>query len=170
MSLRARIEAKARRTATFPLQVGDVAAAAAAVQTHRAALDAHLTVLRQRTETGTPAGDADHERTEQLRRQLTAAKQAEAGTVVLIELQSIPDTEFDHILGAADVDEDGDVDLDDYRAVLLAACCVDPELRDEAWWETQLARPEYSKGDKLAINNALLALNMNVPDGRQGKG
>lgn len=169
MSLKARIEAKARRTATLPLQVGDVAAAAAEVATHRAVLDAHLAALRQRTDSD-PATDVDHERTEQLRGQLADAKARQDDTVALVELQALPPAEWDAIFGAADVDDDGDVDLDDVRAALLAASCVDAELRDEAWWETQLARPEYSKGDKLAINNLLLALNLHVPDGRQGKG
>lgn len=170
MSLRARIEAKERRTAAFPLQVGDVAAAAAAVQTHRAALDAHLAVLRQRTEAGTPAGEADHERTEQLRQQLADAKARQTDTVVLIELQALEPDVWDAVFGDAPQDDDGDVDLDDVRGALLAASCVDPELRDEAWWETQLARPEYSKGDKLAINHTLITLNLNTPDGRQGNG
>lgn len=170
MSLKARIEAKARRTAMLPLQVGDVAAAAAEVEIHRATLDAHLAVLRQRTADGEQVSDVDHERTEQLRHQLQRAKERQAETVAHVELQALDDVVWDTILEGAPVDEDGDIDLDDVRAALLAASCVDEELRDEAWWTEQLARPEYSKGDTLAINSALLALNLNTPDGRQGKG
>lgn len=170
MSLRARIEAKARRTATLPLQVGNVAAAAATVAMRRAALEGHLSAVRKRAEDGTPASDADNDRAEQLRRQLADAEQAHADSVVLIELQALDDDVWDAVLGDAPTDAAGDIDLDDVRAALMAASCVDPELQDEAWWEAQLARPEYSKGDKLALTNVLMALNLNTPEGRQGKG
>jgi hypothetical protein len=89
--------------------------------------------------------------------------------VALIELQALDDAEWDAILDGLPEGEEG-VDLSAVRAALLAASCTDPELRDEDWWAAQLAKPEYSKGDLLAINNVLLGLNLNVPDGRLGKG
>ncbi|RBY82682.1 hypothetical protein [Blastococcus sp. TF02A-26] len=169
MSLRARIEGKARRTATFPLQVGNVAAAAAAVAVCQAALDRHLNTATDPAES-TEETLRFEERSAELRRELAQAQQAEADTVVLIELQSLDDDVFDAVLGDAPRDDDGDVDLTGVRAALLAASCIDEELQAESWWAEQLARPEYSKGDLLALNNALLALNLNTPDGRQGKG
>ncbi|TKJ24366.1 hypothetical protein [Blastococcus sp. CCUG 61487] len=170
-SLRDRIEAKARRTATIPLQVGDIAAAAAEVATARAALDLHLGRVKGRTEAeGGPQTDDEQKRTIVLRGALKEALAREAGCVVDVELQALPDDEWDAILGQAPEDEAGDIDLDDVRAALLAASCIDETLRDEQWWTEQLARPEYSKGDKVLINNTLLRLNLNTPDGRQGKG
>ena len=170
-SLRDRIAAKTRRTATFPLQVGDTAAAAAEVTVRRGALDLFQQAVRARVEEdggGQTAEEQEH--IAALQEQLREAKGRQDDTVALIELQSLPDDEFDAILGDAPVDEAGDIDLDDVRAVLLAASCTDESLQNAAWWEEQLAQPTFSKGDKLAINNVLLALNMNTPDGRQGKG
>lgn len=171
-SLRDRIAAKARRTVTFPLQVGDVAAAQAEVATARAALDVYQQQVRARIEAagGGQQTDDEQKRIIVLRGALKEALAREGDTVADVEIQSLPDDEWDAILGEAPQDEAGDIDLDDVRAALLAASCTDESLRDEAWWEEQLARPEFSKGDKLLINNMLLRLNLNTPDGRQGKG
>lgn len=154
---------------TMPLQVGDAAGAAAEVATLRAALGVHLQVIRQRVDEGGEETEADRLRADELRDQLQAARQREADTVAGVELRALPPDVWDAILEAAPEDEDG-VDLSAVRPALLAASCTDPELQDEAWWAEQLARPDYSKGDLLAVNNALLGLNLNVPDGRQGKG
>lgn len=171
MSLRDRIAAKTRRTASFPLQVGDAAAAAAEVGVRRAALELHQNRVQQRvTEQGGQQTDEEQKRTIVLRGALEEAKDRHADTVVMVQLQALPDDEWDAILGDAPEDENGDIDLDDVRGALLAASCVDETLRDQAWWESQLARPEFSKGDKIAITNTLLQLNLNTPDGRSGKG
>lgn len=171
MSLRDRIAAKTRRTASFPLQVGDAAAAAAEAGVRRAALELHLNRVQQRVaEQGGQQTDEEQKRTLVLRGALKEAKDRHADTVVMVELQALPDDEWDAILGDAPEDENGDIDLDDVRGALLAASCVDETLRDQVWWEQQLARPEFSKGDKIAITNTLLQLNLNTPDGRSGKG
>jgi hypothetical protein len=170
-SLRERIEGKTRRTLAFPLQVGDTAAAAADVAAQRGALDLHQQQVRARLDAhgGVPTED-EAKRTIVLRGALKDALARQADTVATIVLQALPDDEWDTVLGGADVDDAGDIVLDDVRAALLAASCVDESLRDEAWWVGQLARPEFSKGDQLALTNALMRLNLNVPDGRQGKG
>lgn len=170
-SLRDRIEQKARRTAAFPLQLGDVAAAAAEAALHRGVLDAYQQSVKARiAEHGGQQTDAEQKRILQLQGALREAKAREVDCVVLVELQSLPDDEWDAILGAAPEDEDGSINLDGVRAELLAASCTDESLRDAAWWQAQLDDPKFSKGDKLAINNTLLRLNLNTPDGRQGKG
>ena len=170
-SLRDRIEAKTRRTASFPLQVGDGAAAAEDVAVHRAALEMHLNKVQQRVaESGGAQTEEEQKRTIVLRGALKEAKDGQADTVVMVELQALPDDEWDAILGEALEDEAGDIDLDDVRGALLAASCVDETLRDQAWWDSQLADPKFSKGDKIAITNTLLRLNLNTPDGRAGKG
>jgi hypothetical protein len=169
--LRERIEAKARRTATLPLQVGDVAAAAAEVATFRAALQAHLAVLQERAEAGggEPAAE-DLERTGQLRADLAEANRRQADTVAQVQLQALPSDQWEALASSARRDEDGDIDLEDVLGELLAASVVDQDLADADWWTGQLARPEYSRGDRLAIVNILVALNLHTPDGSQGKG
>lgn len=168
MSLRQKIEAKAARTAVLPIQVGDAAAAAAEVATVRAALSIHNELLRQRVEEGGEELEEDRRRADSLREQLGAAVAAERETVVSVTLRALPPDLWDAILEAAPEDEEEGVDLSAVRAALLAESCVDEDLRDEAWWAEQLARPSYSKGDLLAINRVLLELNLNVPSGGQG--
>lgn len=169
--LRERIEAKARRTSTLPLQVGDVAAAAAEVATFRAALQTHQAGLTERAAAGggEPTAD-DMERTGRLRDDLAAAKRRQADTVAEVELQALPSDEWEAIASSAARDEDGDIDLEDVLGVLLAASVTDQTLADADWWTGQLNRPEYTRGDRLAIVNSLVGLNLHTPDGSQGKG
>jgi hypothetical protein len=170
-SLRERIEAKKRRTARFPLQVGDAAAAQAQVQMARAALELHQQKVQgRRAEEGGQPTDAENKRTIVLRGVLKEAKAREAKTVAEIELESLDDEVWDRVISSVPDDEEGGFDLDDVRHLLLAESCTDPDLRDADWWGAPKARPEFSKGDKLALNNVLLALNLNTPTGRQGKG
>lgn len=170
-SLRERIEAKKRRTASFPLQLGDAAAAAAEVQVRRGALDLHQRQVAERTDRdGGQPTEAEAKRTIVLRGALREATERREETVVDVELQSLEDSVWDEVLSHAGEDENGDIDLDDVRAELLAASCTDESLRDADWWTEQLAKPSFSKGDKLAINNLLMSLNLNTPAGRQGKG
>ena len=172
MSLSALIEGKTRRTDVLPVRVGDTSAAAAAVATHRAALEAHQSKARFRQENGAEPSSTDAEQEERLRAALAAALQRQAATIVLVPVQALEPDVWDQLLDTLEEDETGELDLTDVRATLLAASCVDddPNLRDAQWWATQLARPEWSKGELLAVNNLLLSLNLNVPDGRAGKG
>lgn len=167
MGLRERLEAKAARTATLPLQVGDVAGAAAEVATIREALGVHLRLIKSRVDEGGEETEADRLRADALREQLDAARAREAECVVLVELRALPDELWDEILDRVPSDDDG-IDLSELRPALLAASAVDPDLQDEMWWAEQLARPEWSKGDLLAINTALLGLNLNQPTGSLG--
>lgn len=173
-SLRARIEAKARRTVTLPLAVGNVTAAAAVVTSANVALEEHLdAVARRRQRDPESAGafsSVDTEQEATLRADLAAAIERAGEGVVMVELQSVPDEEWDTLFGDLEPDADGEVPLDDCRAAMLAACAVDPELQDEQWWTEQLARPEWSKGDVVSIDYALLRLNQSAPTGAQGKG
>jgi type IV secretory pathway VirJ component len=163
-SLRQLIESKARRTASLPILVGDAEGAAMAVAVAVQALQEHLAAA------GDDPGDEQRAAEQTLRDGVKQALAAQRETVIEVRLQALPDDEWDAIFGDIEPDEDGEISLDDFRAVLLAASCVDEELRDAAWWESQLARPEWTKGDKLAINNLLLGLNLRVPEGPAGKG
>lgn len=170
-SLRERIEAKARRTISVPVLVGNAAAAEAEVATFRAVLDTHLQVLVGRRGTDNPPGPDDDKQTAKLRKQLGDAQQRLAATVVQVELQSLPPAEWDALCDSLPEDpESGGYDIADIRAEIMAACCVDEDLRDAAWWEEQFSRPEWSKGELLAVNMALLNLNLATPSGVAGKG
>ena len=166
-SLRSLIEAKERRTAWLPIPIGDVAAATAGVNVARLALQAHQEMLAARED---PDEQSDLEKAtgERLVADLGAALEAQRQTVAYVELQALPADEWDAIFGPIEPDEDGEIALDDVRAALLAASCTDPELQDATWWEQQLARPEWSKGDKLLINRTLLDLNHAVFVGALG--
>lgn len=163
MSLRDRISAKQRRTATWPLLVGNPAAAAAEVETFRKALAAHEAVQGERKKAGKRPTKADRERGEQLRADLTAALQRAADTVVMVELQSLPDDEWEALFGPIEPDEDGDYDLREIHAVMLAASCTDPELQDAQWWEQELSGPQWTAGDRSTLSRVLLELNVYAP-------
>jgi hypothetical protein len=170
-SLRERIEAKTRRTTTVPVLVGNAAAAEAEVATFRAVLDTHLQVLVQRRQTDDKPGPADDEQTAKLRKQLSDAQRRLEATIVQVELQSLPPDEWDALCDSLPEDpESGGYDIADIRAEIMAACCVDEDLRDAAWWEEQFSRPEWSKGELLAVNMALINLNLSSPSGVAGKG
>ncbi|MCU1617198.1 MAG: hypothetical protein JWO98_4738 [Frankiales bacterium] len=163
-SLRAAIEAKARRTHKLPILVGDALAATKRVAEATEAFQRHMAAQAEE------GAESDDEAGQALREELTAAMEAHAQTVVLVEIQALPSDEWDAIFAPIEPDADGEISLDECRAVLMAASCTDPELQDVVWWEQQFARPEWSKGDKLAINNALLELNHHAPTGPLGKG
>lgn len=168
-SLRELIERKARRTAQLPVLVGDASGTARAVADAVSALQAHQREVAGR-EDPEALSDEDKATEQRLRDDVTSALAAQQQTVVLVELQALDSHEWDAVFGDIEPDADGTIPLDDYRAALLAACCVDEGLRDAAWWEQQLARPEWTKGDKINADNVLLGLNLHVPKGPLGKG
>jgi len=174
MSLAALIEAKSRRTEALPILVGDASAAAAEVALHRGALEAQQATARQLREQGVEPPAGVDERVEQLRANLSDALARAAATVVQVPLQSLPPDQWDAVLDPLEPDESGEIDLDEVRATLVAASVVvddeDAALRDPAWWETQFGRPEWTKGEKLAVNHLLLRLNLHTPSGSSGKG
>jgi len=174
MSLAALIEAKSRRVEALPILVGDASAAAAEVQLHRAALQTQQATVRQLRESGVePPADAA-ERETRLRANLADAVARMGATVVEVKLQSLPPDQWDAVLDPLEPDESGEYDLDEVRSELVAASVVvddeDEALRTPAWWAAQFERPEWTKGEKLAVNNLLLRLNLHTPSGSSGKG
>lgn len=163
MSLRDLIEAKQRRTVTWPLLVGNPSAAAAEVETFRKALDLHQAGVAEKRKGGKRPTKADLQRDGQLKSDLKAALERMAATVVNIELQSLPEDEWEALFGSIEPDGDGEYDLRPIHAVALAASCTDPDLQDVDWWAEQLRRPEWSDGDKAAISRTLLELNIYAP-------
>lgn len=161
MSLRALIEAKNRRTAKLPLLVGDLSAASAEVATLRAALD-----IQQRQRGAKTRPTKAEEKT---RADLQEALDRQAACIVEVEIQAIPDDQWDALFADLTEGDDGDLDLTAIHAPLLAASCTDPELQDADWWAEQLKLPHWSKGDKASISQALLELNTTAPMRNPGK-
>jgi hypothetical protein len=169
-SLKERLEAKQRRTIRHPVLVGDATAAEAEVATFRAVLDTHLQMLAGRRAEGVDPDDAEMEQTGKLRAQLAEAQKRLAGCVEMVELRALDPAEWDALCDDLPEDPDGGYDISVMRSLLMAASCTDPELQDATWWDAQFARPEWSKGDLLAVNSALLQLNLNTPGPGSGKG
>lgn len=160
MSLRALIEGRQRRTASLPILVGDLGAAAREVATFRAALQAQ----QQK------AGGKDTAAVKKARRELEQAQERQAACVAEVELQALPADEWEALFGPIEPDEDGGLDLSEIHAVALAASCIDPELQDADWWAEQLKGPQWTSGDRAAITQKLLELNTFAPTGFPGKG
>lgn len=166
-SLREQLEAKARRTGSIPIQVGDLPAAGARVDRCKIDLDLYLNV---RETSGAEVPEEGDEREQQLRAALLKAMAAMSDAVVQVQVTALPDDEFDMLWADVEPNDDGRLDSDELRAAFLAASCVDEELQDPAWWLEQLSLPSWSKGDKLAVDKYLLDLNMATPVGNAGKG
>ena len=145
------IEAKQRRKARHPILVGDLEAAAAEIAPIRARLDASKDPAEQ----------------ESLRADIKAVFERQTAW---IDLQSLSMDEWDELVGELEPDDEGGIDLLPVLAPVLAASCVDPEGRDVERWSQQLKRPEWSVGDKRALAQKLLELNVYAPTGGPGKG
>jgi hypothetical protein len=163
VSLRDLIEAKQRRTAKLPILVGNPSAAAAEVESTRRALAMHHETLAVKKAAGKKATVAERKRETELRDALKQAVDQLAGLTVEVELQALPDDEWEALFGGLEADESGDIDLTSIHAPLLAASAIDPDLQDADWWAEQLKKPEWTDGDKAAISRTLLELNAFAP-------
>ncbi|NUR28507.1 MAG: hypothetical protein HOV76_32395 [Hamadaea sp.] len=163
MGLRDQIEAKQRRTAKVPILIGNPSAAAAEVTTFQVALAAHLSEMDGKRRAGRKATKADQEREKKLRADLEEAVQRQSAQVVDVEVQSLPEDEWEAALASLSEEARDAYELNDILAALLAASCTDPELQDADWWAEQLKKPTWTDGDKSAISRTMLELNVLVP-------
>jgi hypothetical protein len=163
VSLRDRLEAKQRRRIDVPILVSDPTQD----QANATALVTALQAALGRNDTG---------EAERLREQIQAQAEKIKEHWVVVELQAMPRDEWRAATGAwqtVETTEDGPQVVTDWAqalAPLLAESCVDPDLRDEAWWAERLARPEWSEGDTNALQLALLQLNVDAVDPQVPKG
>jgi hypothetical protein len=163
MSLRNLIEAKQRRTVTHPILVGNPSVAAAEVRQLGAALVEHVRLLGEKRKSGKKPTKADQDREAKLKADLQSAEEQRAALTVHVELQSLPDDEWEAALAQLNEDAREKYDLNDILSALLAASCTDPELQDADWWAEQLQKPTWTDGDKASISSALLNLNVFAP-------
>lgn len=163
MSLRDLIEAKQRRTTKWPLMVGNPSVAGAEVESARRALVAHEEALERKKQAGKKPSAAERKRSEDLRADLKAAVDRFGAIAVEIELQALPDHQWEALFDPLTADDAGDIDMSSILAPLLAASCTDPELQDVGWWSEQLAKPSWTDGDKAALSRTFLELNTFAP-------
>lgn len=163
MSLRSRLEEKARRRLTVPILVSDPSEDQAQAQALYAAFQA-----------ATGAQNAEAAKKHEAEFEEAAARIRSHWADV--ELQAMPRDEWRAANSAwqtVETTEDGPQVVTDWAqalAPLLAESCVDPDLRDVQWWAEQLARPEWSEGDTNALQMALLRLNVDAADPQVPKG
>jgi len=157
------IEAKQRRTASQPILVGNPSAAVAEVKQLSVDLLEHMRAMAAKKQAGKKPTKADTDHEAKLKADLESAQKRHASMTVEIELQSLPDDEWEAAIAELDGDARENYDLSSILAVLLAASCTDPELQDAEWWAAQLARPEWTDGDKSSVAATLLNLNVFAP-------
>lgn len=166
MSLRDQLAAKARRRASYPVQVGDPGQAGERVGAARVALAAI-----------SANSGADPSEVEAARQEVADAEQALAATVVQVEFQAISPDDFEALVVAHTLEDAGDGEPGINRQTMLpalaAACAVDEDLRDEAWWAEQFDpdTTTWTKGEKDSLWALLFThLHYTVPRGVLGKG
>lgn len=156
-SLRSRIEAKARRRVVYPVQVTDPTAAAAAL-----AEAERLVALYTATTASDGASDEDRERLAKAEALRDAARTQHAEHYVEVTFQALSPADFE-ALAAGYRDDEGDLDTANLGAPLAAACAVDEDLRDEAWWAEQLAGGAWNTAEVSVLTTTLLQLNYSSP-------
>lgn len=159
MSLRDRLAAKQRRHVSVPVQVSDPTDDVQRVAAARALL---------------LAAQADPARADELpdlERAEAQAAAALAAHVVVVKFAQLPDDDFEALV-AAHTGNDG-INQVTLLPALAAACAVDEDLRDEAWWAEQLDPrvPTWGPGERDQLYYRLYTeLHYLVPSEAVGKG
>lgn len=150
MSLRDRLAAKRRRTTTIPVQVEDDTTQQADLETARRA---HLAAT---------LGDVAPEVKAAAQEAVDAAEAALAATREDVVFQALSPDDAERIW-SEHTGEDGQLVPATSLPVLAAACAVDPDLQDEAWWTAQLNGDSWSLGERDGLYRELLDLNLSRP-------
>ena len=156
--LRAQLEAKQRRRLVQPIQITNPAADQQVWMGVTAALQ---------LEQNKPAEDRSDAVVANLSKQLDDAWERVRSHYVDVELQSMPRDDWNAAMTEWQ-GEDG-INWPAALAPLIAACCVDEDLRDPEWWRTQLELDSWSEGDTNSLRMAVLALNVDGLDARLPK-
>jgi hypothetical protein len=160
VSLRAQLEAKARRRIVVPIPITDPGDEA-----RRRAEQAQATLTIART-----AG-VDGDRLHELELAATAAAALLAEHTVPVELLALPAADWEALRNAhLPADEREDLDWTALLPAALAACAADESLQDEDWWRERLADDAWSDGDLLALRRAVINVNQWAPQAYLPKG
>lgn len=148
VSLRERLEAKARRRIVVPVQVSDPGDEA-----------------RRRAEQAVTARNIagyaglQGEKLTELDAEVEAAEAALADHSVPVELLAMPAADWEALVALiVPADESKPVDWTTGLPLALAACCVDESLRDAEWWAERLLDPAWASGDVAALRRAVISL------------
>jgi len=160
MSIKERLAAKVRRTVTVPVQVSDPGPVRDDVAKH----ENRLTVLQ-----------FVNDPTPEVERQIKAAKAdlEKARTAFLehfveVEFAAGDPADVERIL-STHTDDKGEWSIT-AAPELAAMCATDPDLRDPEWWSEQLEGGAWSTGERAALWNALITLNVATPPEHLPKG
>lgn len=158
-SIRELLNQKQRRRLVVPIQVTDP------TEDQNAWVGIMQALQIARTKTG---DEANPDYVAQLGKQLDDAEERVNAHFAPVELQSLPPVEWEAAC-AEWRDDDGDVDWAQAMAPLLAASCVDEDLRDAEYWRELMSRDTWTEGDTDALRAALLTLNVYAADARVPK-
>lgn len=157
MTLRDRLEAKARRREGYRVLVDDPSVAASRVS------DAHTMLLAaQATPDRAGALDAAQEA-------LAAAQGDLEACYELVDFAALDPDDYDALV-TAHTDADGDLDRSAMLPELAAACAVDESVKDADWWRTLLTTGGWSAGERDGLFDHLFVLNYAIPRPGLGKG
>lgn len=164
MGARDRIEGKQRRTTTIVrVPLADPTEAEEALEQAQTFLTAELAKDAQ------PGADAPSRATLQAQVVYDGALARVEECFEPVELAAMEPAEFEALL-AEHAGEDGELDVETFRPILVAACATDPELKEPAWWAEQFASKKWALGEREAMYVACWRLNFSPPRGRLGKG
>lgn len=149
-SLRERLAAKAARRVTHPIATREPLAEYEAFQAATVALSLH-------------PQDGDAKQLANLVKARNKARDAYAAIFVEVEFEALPADVYEQLLEShIDPESDDDELVGDWPELLpelVAASCVDEDLRDVDWWREQLGKPAWSAGDLLDLRILLIRLN-----------
>lgn len=151
MTLRDRLEGKARRHLDHPVLVGDPRVAAAAVQLATAEL------LAAQSPGGDPATIAEKQAA------VDAADAAYLGCFETVAFDAMDPDEYEDLVASHLDPETGKIDQVACLPALAAACAVDEDLHDPQWWAAQFAKGTWSAGERDDLYHQLYLLNRTAP-------
>lgn len=157
-SLRERLAAKSARRVTHPIATREPAEEYRAFQEATVALSMHP-----------PKGADGHDpkQVAKLVKARNAARDAHQEIFVDVEFEALPADVYEALLESHIDPESKDEELVGDWSVLLpelvAASCVDVDLRDVDYWREQLPKPAWSAGDLIDLRVLLVRLNTEHP-------
>ncbi|MER5622506.1 hypothetical protein ABT061_15825 [Streptosporangium sp. NPDC002544] len=149
MSLRERLQQRARPTATWPLRIDDPAAAKQELE------------QAETEERIASVGLAEGVEQEAARARVAAARAALAACFEPITLEALPPPEFEALAAEYPPGPDDDAWNKDFPPALFLAC-VRSELDREEW--VSIFASQLSQGEKIAACNAAIQVNLRTPD------
>lgn len=151
-SIRERLAAKKRRRMVFPVQISDPGGSVERLERARKT----VTLLEL------SGVDEDDERMVAADAEVAAALAEHDAHFEFLQFHALNADDME-ALAANYRDDEGELDTKALTVPLAAACAVDPELQDEAYWAELLASDEWSHAERTQLYTGLLGLNWSAP-------